>query len=107
MEFRLGEKVVYPNQGVGIIEQISYGYINGKSERYYLLKIVASGLRVMVPQTNIENVGLRPVIRSAEAGGVLMFLQKSPSLKNADWKHRFKENSDRMRTGSLLEVAAV
>jgi len=107
MEFRLGEKVVYPNQGVGIIEQISYGYLNGKSERYYLLKIVASGLRVMVPQTNIENVGLRPVIRSAEAGGVLIFLQKSPSLKNADWKHRFKENSDRMRTGSLLEVAAV
>jgi CarD family transcriptional regulator len=107
MEFRLGEKVVYPNQGVGIIEQISYGYINGKSERYYLLKIVASGLRVMVPQTNIENVGLRPVIRSAEAGGVLTFLQKSPSLKTADWKHRYKENSDRMRTGSLLEVAAV
>jgi CarD family transcriptional regulator len=107
MDFKLGDKVVYPNQGVGIIEQISYGYLNGKSERYYLLKIVASGLRVMVPQANTQNVGLRPVIRSAEADSVLIFLQRTPSLKPADWKHRFKENSDRMRTGSLLEVAAV
>ena len=107
MDFKLGDKVVYPNQGVGIIEQISYGYLNGKSERYYLLKIVASGLRVMVPQANTQNVGLRPVIRSADADSVLTFLQRTPSLKAADWKHRFKENSDRMRTGTLLEVAAV
>ena len=60
MEFKLGEKVVYPNHGVGVIEQISYGTANGRSERFYMLKIVSSGLKVMVPQTNVDCVGLRP-----------------------------------------------
>src|SRR5690348_5036538 len=107
MEFKLGEKVVYPNHGVGVIEQISYGYLNGRSERYYMLRIVSSGLKVMVPQTNIISVGLRPVIRSNEAGDVITYLEKGRSASHHDWKHRFKENSERMRTGSLMEVAAV
>src|SRR5216684_7127635 len=107
MEFKLGEKVVYPNHGVGVIEQISFGYVNGKSERFYMLKIVSSGLKVMVPQSNIEHVGLRAIIRATQAGAVLSFLEKGRSASHHDWKHRFKENSDRMRTGSLMEVAAV
>jgi len=107
MDFKLGEKVVYPNHGVGFIEQISHGYVNGKSERFYMLKISSSGLKVMVPQSNAESVGLRPVIRSTQAGEVLSFLEKGRSTSHHDWKHRFKENSDRMRTGSLMEVAAV
>ncbi|HXY77325.1 MAG TPA: CarD family transcriptional regulator [Candidatus Acidoferrales bacterium] len=107
MDFKLGEKVVYPNHGVGLIEQISYGYVNGRSERFYMLRIVSSGLKVMVPQTNVQNVGLRPVIRATEAGAVLSYLEKGRSASHHDWKHRFKENSDRMRTGSLMEVAAV
>jgi CarD family transcriptional regulator len=107
MDFKLGEKVVYPNHGVGVIEQISYGYLNGRSERYYMLRIVSSGLKVMVPQTNIENVGLRAVIRTNEATQVLAYLEKGRSASHHDWKHRFKENSERMRTGSLMEVAAV
>jgi CarD family transcriptional regulator len=107
MDFKLGEKVVYPNHGVGIIEQISYGYLNGKSEKYYMLRIVSSGLKVMVPQTNIDSVGLRQVIRSTQAGAVMTYLEKGRSASHHDWKHRFKENSERMRTGSLMEVAAV
>ena len=106
-EFKLGEKVVYPNHGVGVIEQISYGYVNGRSERFYMLKIVSSGLKVMVPQTNVDCVGLRPIIRNTQAGAVISFLEKGRSASHHDWKHRFKENSDRMRTGSLMEVAAV
>jgi CarD family transcriptional regulator len=107
MEFKLNDKVVYPNHGVGVIEQISYGYMNGKSERFYMLRILSSSLRVMVPQSNIESVGLRPIIRSNQAGAVLSFIEKGRSASHHDWKHRFKENSDRMRTGSLMEVAAV
>ena len=55
MDFKLGEKVVYPNHGVGLIEQISYGYVEGKSERFYMLRILFDGLKVMVPQANIES----------------------------------------------------
>lgn len=107
MDYKIGEKVVYPNHGVGVIEQIHYGMLNGRSERYYMLKIVSSGLKVMVPQTNALAVGLRSVIRNAETSKVLQFLEKGKFSSHPDWKHRFKENSERMRTGSLIEVAAV
>jgi CarD family transcriptional regulator len=85
MEFKLGEKVVYPNHGVGVIEQISFGYLNGRSERFYMLKIVSSGLKVMVPQTNVDNVGLRPVIRTTQAGDVIAYLEKGRSASHHDW----------------------
>jgi CarD family transcriptional regulator len=107
MDFKLGDKVVYPNHGVGVIEQISFGSAEGRSERFYMLRVAASGLRVMVPHSNIEAVGLRRVIRPIEAGKVLEYLETSKCGSHHDWKHRFKENSERMRTGSLYEVATV
>jgi CarD family transcriptional regulator len=68
---------------------------------------MSSGLKVMVPQMNADAVGLRSVIRNAETSKVLQFLEKGKYSSHPDWKHRFKENSERMRTGSLIEVAAV
>ena len=107
MDYKIGDKVVYPNHGVGIIEQINYGILNGRTERYYMIRVVCSGLRVMVPQSNASTVGLRSVIRSTDTSKVLGFLEKGKLNSHHDWKHRFKENSERMRTGSLLEVAVV
>ena len=107
MDYKIGDKVVYPNHGVGIIEQINFGVMNGRTEKYYMLKIYASGLKVMVPATNAISVGLRPVIRNGETLKVLSFLEKGKPNSHHDWKHRFKENSERMRTGALIEVAAV
>ena len=107
MDYKIGDKVVYPNHGVGVIEQINYGVLNGKTERYFMIRIVSSDLRVMVPQTNAESVGLRSVMRSNDTTKVLGFLERGKLNCHHDWKHRFKENSERMRTGSLLEVAVV
>jgi CarD family transcriptional regulator len=107
MDYKIGDKVVYPNHGVGIIEQINFGLINGHTEKYYLLKIMSSGLKVMVPSTNAISVGLRHVIRNGETLKVLSFIETSKPNSHPDWKHRFKENSERMRTGALIEVAAV
>ena len=107
MDYKIGDKVVYPNHGVGMIEQVSYGVLNGRTERYYMIRVVSSGLRVMVPQSNAEIVGLRPVIRTNDTTKVLGFLEKGKLNCHHDRKHRFKENSERMRTGSLLEVAVV
>ena len=107
MDFKIGDKVVYPNHGVGVIEQISYGMLNGRTETYYMLRITSSSLKVMVPRSNAEAVGLRPVIRNGETEKVLGYIEKGKFNSHHDWKHRFKENSERMRTGSLIEVAAV
>ena len=51
MDYKISERVVYPNHGVGVVEQISYGLLNGRTERYFMIRIVSSGLRVMVPQS--------------------------------------------------------
>ena len=107
MQFKIGDKVVYPNHGVGVIEQINFGILSGRTEMYYMLRIVSSGLKVMVPSSNADAVGLRPVIRNGETTKVLTFLETAKPSSHHDWKHRFKENSERMRTGALIEVAAV
>jgi CarD family transcriptional regulator len=105
--FRIGDKVVYPNHGVGIIEQISSRTIGANVERFYLLNIKSSSLKVMVPFQNVGSVGLRRVIRNGEVQKILDFLTSAKCDSHADWKYRFKENSEKMRTGSLMEVAAV
>src|ERR1700758_1476709 len=105
--FHIGDKVVYPNHGVGVIEQISSRTIGTSVEKFYLLKIKSSSLKVMVPFPNVNSVGRRRMVRNGEIQKILDYLADGECLSNADWKYRFKENSERMRTGSLLEVAGV
>ena len=107
MDFRLGDKIVYPNQGVGIVEQISTRNVTGEPEMFYLLKLNSSSLRVMVPTTNVMSVGLRHVAKNREIGNVLEFLQRGRCKTSQDWKWRFKENCEKMRSGALLQVAEV
>ena len=107
LTFHIGDKVVYPNHGVGIIEQISSRTIGATVEKFYLLKIKASSLKVMVPFHNVNSVGLRRVVKNGEIQKIIDFLTDGECLSNGDWKDRFKENSERMRTGSLIEVACV
>lgn len=107
LNFSIGDKVVYPNHGVGVIEQISSRTIGSHIEKFYLLKIKASSLKVMVPFHNVESVGLRRVVRNGEVQKIIEFLSDGKCENSADWKDRFKENSDKMRTGSLLDVAIV
>jgi CarD family transcriptional regulator, regulator of rRNA transcription len=105
--FHIGDKVVYPNHGVGTIEQISSRTMGSTVEKFYLLKIKSSSLKVMVPFHNVATVGLRRVVKNGEVQKIVDFLTDGECENNSDWKYRFKENSERMRTGSLLEVAAV
>src|SRR5438552_16080345 len=105
--FHIGDKVVYPNHGVGVIEQISSRTIGASVEKYYLLKIKSSSLKVMIPFHNVSTVGLRREVRNGEIQKIVDFLTDGECDNNADWKYRSKENAERMRTVSLLEVAAV
>ena len=107
MAFRIGDRVVYPNQGVGVVEQISSRNLTGHQETYYLLKLSSNGLKVMVPMTNSVSVGLRRVARGSEIGTVLEYLDHTPADPHEDWKGRFKKNSEKMRNGSLQDVAEV
>ena len=108
LNFQIGDKVVYPNHGVGVIEQIGSRTIGSNVERYYMLKIKASSLKVMVPFSNASHVGLRRVVKNGEVQKIIDYLGSTDdAASNADWKDRFKENSDKMRTGTLYETAVV
>ena len=107
MDFQIGDKVVYPNQGVGIIEQISTRNLTGQPEMFYLLRLNSSSLRVMVPTSSVANVGLRRVAKGTQIGEIFQYLEKGRCKTAQDWKGRFKENSEKMRSGSVQHVAEV
>jgi len=107
MTFEVGDKVVYPNQGVGTIENISSRSFGAQFEKFYLLRLVYSSMTVMVPFSNVDTIGLRKVTRNAEITRVLAFLSSGSCRFHSDWKSRFKENSEKMLGGSLLSVAEV
>jgi CarD family transcriptional regulator len=105
--FQIGEKVVYPNQGIGTIENISFRAFGAQCERFYLLRLTYASMTVMVPFSHVEDIGLRRVTRNNEIGRVLELLSDGVRKPNADWKDRFRENSDKMKAGSLLAIAEV
>lgn len=107
MGFHIGEKVVYPNQGVGTIENISSRSFGDHFEKFYLLRFGFNSITVMVPFSNVKNVGLRRITKNNEISRILGFLASGKCCSSNDWKTRFKENSEKMQSGSLLQAAEV
>lgn len=107
MQFKIGDKVVYPNHGLGIIEQIEKREVGDRMEEFLRLRIVGNDSMVMVPRGNTANVGLRPIVSRKEIESVFDVLKDTRIKVFDDWKGRFQENSDKMRTGSITEVAMV
>ena len=107
MTFQIGDKVVYPNQGVGTIENISTRSFGTAYEKFYLLRFGCNAMTVLVPFSNAANIGLRRVTKDREISRVLSFLSNGWCALNSDWKVRFKENTDKMQSGDLLCVAEV
>jgi CarD family transcriptional regulator len=107
MTFQVGEKVVYPNHGVGTIENISTRAFGSQLEKFYLLRLSYKSMTVMVPFSHAADVGLRRVTKAGEISRVLLYLAAGRVKSCPDWKNRFKENSEKMRVGGLLETAEV
>jgi CarD family transcriptional regulator len=107
VEFQVGEKVIYPNHGIGIVESIETRPTPTGKVSLYQLRIVSNDSRVWIPQQNADGVGLRPVINPAGVRRIFDMLGDGNIEPHGNWKGRFKENSDKMRTGSLYEVAVV
>lgn len=107
MGFKVGDKVVYPNHGIGVIENIEKRDIGSIDAEFLRLRIMANDSMVMVPKGNTVNVGLRPIVSKKEVDQVFDVLKDNSVKVFDDWKGRFQENSDKMRTGSITEVALV
>lgn len=108
MAFQIGDKVVYPNHGIGVVEDIL-----GTSEpatvaaQFYKLRILSNATKVMVPIANVDGVGLRRVITNRDVDRIFDLLENKRVEQHANWKGRYKDNSDKMRSGSIYDVAGV
>jgi CarD family transcriptional regulator len=105
--FEVGDKVIYPNHGLGIVERIEEKTILGTTCGFYHLRIVANETTVLVPLTNVDGVGLRRAIADEEVERLFGLLGDGKIDNHQNWKGRFKDNSDKMRSGSIYEVADV
>jgi len=105
--FKVGQKVVYPNHGIGTIEQIEQKQIGAVALPFYTLRLAATNSLVLVPVSNASEVGLRRPISSLECETLFKALGGDFVSPAHDWKDRFKDFSDKMRTGNIFEVAEV
>jgi CarD family transcriptional regulator len=107
LAFRIGQKVVYPNHGVSVVEKIEDGQIDGTEQTYYHLRLLSNDSKVMVPKSNLDLVGLRPLSGVTDIRTVFRSLRDGNIDTYKDWKGRYKQNLDKMKTGDLIEVAQV
>jgi CarD family transcriptional regulator len=107
--FEVGDLAVYPAHGVGRIEAIESRVINGESHDFYILKVIENGMVIMIPTWNVESVGLRDVISEKEIPDIYRVMTEKPDINidNQTWNRRYREYMDKIKTGSLYEVAEV
>jgi CarD family transcriptional regulator len=107
LRFDVGDKVIYPNQGLGVVERIETRTIMGTTCGFYSLRMASSDTTVLVPVDNVDDVGLRRAIGDHEVKKLFALLGNGKIDNHQNWKGRFKDNSNKMRTGSLYDVVDV
>ena len=104
---QVGDKVVYPMHGAGVISGIENCEILGEGKSYYVLQMPLVNMKVMIPIDYVDNVGLRDVISEAKVDEVRDVLEDKPERALGSWNKRFHANLDRMKSGDICDVAAV
>ena len=107
--FQVGDLAVYPAHGVGEIMAIESRVVNGEKHNFYIMKVIENGMTIMIPTNNVDSVGLRDVINKKEVPKVyaVMKSRKEGIADNQTWNRRYREYMDKIKTGSLYDVAEV
>ena len=105
--FQVGDKIVHPMHGAGVIDSIVQKKVNGVVREYYILKLPVGGMLVMIPTEHSEEIGVRPVVRQEEADRVIAAIPGIEVDMTSNWNRRYRENMLRLKSGDLLEVARV
>lgn len=108
LPFKVGDMAVYPAHGVGEVKSIETREILGSKQAFYVLQILDSGMKIMVPTTNVSAVGLREIISESEVDDVYSILkERDVKIDNQTWNRRYREYMDKIKTGSVYEIAEV
>lgn len=107
-QFKPGDMAVYPAHGVGEVKSIETREISGNKQTFYILKILENGMTIMVPTQNVKSVGLREIISEEQVEEVYAILkERDISIDNQPWNRRYREYMDKIKTGSVYEIAEV
>jgi CarD family transcriptional regulator len=106
--FKIGDLAVYPAHGVGVIERIESKKISGFTQDFYVMRILENNMIIMIPLQNVDSVGLREIINQKEVTKLYSILKKKKvSSENQTWNRRYREYTEKIKTGSVFEVAEV
>jgi CarD family transcriptional regulator len=105
--YKIGDKIVYPMHGAGIIEQIEQKVILGERREYYVLRVPCGDMKIMIPVDKSDDIGVRSVISAEEMKEVLAILRGESTEMSTNWNRRYRENTDKLKTGDAKEVAEV
>ncbi|WP_404460423.1 CarD family transcriptional regulator [Sutcliffiella horikoshii] len=105
--FEIGDNIVYPMHGVGIIKDIEEKEISGEKQQYYVISMVISNMQIMIPTGKILSSSIRPVTDIIALKHIMHIFQHGESDKLLPWKQRFKLNTEKIKTGKILEGAEV
>ncbi len=105
--FSIGDRVVYPMHGAGIIEAIEEREILGQCKQYYIMKLPIGDMKVMIPVDGVDGVGLRQVIGQEDLGRVLDVLAGERTKMSTNWNRRYRANAEKLKSGNIFEVAEV
>jgi CarD family transcriptional regulator len=108
-DFQVGDLAVYPAHGVGMIEAVESRVVNGEKHDFYILKVLENNMVIMIPTRNVAQVGLRDVIDEAEIPKIYEVMQSKRDglAESQTWNRRYREYMDKIKTGSLYDVAEV
>ncbi|MFH1242359.1 MAG: CarD family transcriptional regulator [Pseudomonadota bacterium] len=106
--FKVGDLAVYPAHGVGLIERIETQEVSGFQQDFFIMRILNSNMTIMIPTNNVNNVGLRDIISKTEIPKLYSILERRDvTLDSQTWNRRYREYMDKIKTGSVFEVAEV
>ncbi|HAI21447.1 MAG TPA: CarD family transcriptional regulator [Clostridiales bacterium UBA8153] len=105
--FNVGDKVVYPMHGAGVIEAIEEKEVLGERKQYYIMRLPIGDMRVMIPTHNVDGIGLRRVISEAEVEEVFHVLRSDHTRMSTNWNRRYRANLEKIKSGNIYEVAEV
>lgn len=105
--FQVGDKIVHPMHGAGVVDSIVEKKVNGVTRQYYIMKLPMGSMLVMIPTENCKEIGVRPVVDREKADQVIAAIPGIEVDMEPNWNRRYRENMDRLKSGDLLEVARV
>lgn len=105
--YQIGDKIVHPMHGAGVIDSIVSRRLNGVQREYYQMRLPAGSMLVMIPTDHTEKIGVRPVMGREEAARLMDVLEHIEVDMSTNWNHRYRENMSRIKSGDLVEVARV